>query len=341
MDRRLHGNRDSGGAVTIGHGLRTAWLTRRLLIAMPVVAGITIVTFVLIHLAPGDPIYALAGDGGSPAYYAEMRARYGLDQPLLAQLATYVSLLAAGDLGYSFMFQAPVARVLLDHLGSSLLLGLTALLIAVPSGVTLGVWCAVNAGSRFDAGVRVASAVLYAAPVYWTGQVLMLLFALRLGLLPVGGMTSARASLSGWPYLADVAWHLILPAIVLALPFVAVMTSVVRASMIGMLHEPFVSAAVARGAARWAVIVRHAAPNAAPPVAAVIGQHAAEIVAGAALTESLFGWPGIGYLVLHASLHRDYPLVTGAFILVSAGVVVVNLVTDITCAWMDPRARLA
>jgi peptide/nickel transport system permease protein len=182
---------------------------------------------------------------------------------------------------------------------------------------------------------------LYAAPVFWTGQVLVLLLALKLGLFPVGGVTSLREPLSGFAFALDVLRHLALPAFALALPFVAVIASVTRASLIGILREAFVQAAAARGANRTALLFRHAGRNAALPVTALIGQHAAGLVAGAALTESLFGWPGIGYLVLHASLHRDYPLVTGAFIVISAGVVMVNIVTDALCAWLDPRERTA
>ena len=320
---------------------RARWVGRRLLFALPVVAGVTALTFVLIHLAPGDPIYALAGDGGSPAYYADMRARYGLDRSLAEQFTTYTALVFSGDFGYSFMFQAPVARVLLDHLFPSLLLGTAALLIAVLGGTALGLAAAVRPGGWLDGAVRAVASVLYASPVFWTGQVLMILLALRLGLLPVAGMSSVREPLLGWAYAADVLRHLVLPAVTLALPFLAVVASVTRASVLEVLSEPFVRAAAARGLSRWALVKQHAAPNAAPPVAALIGLHAADLVAGAALTESLFGWPGVGYLVLHASLHRDYPLVTGAFILISAGVVVVNLLTDATCAWLDPRTRVA
>ena len=316
------------------------WLVRRLLLALPVIAGVTALTFVLIHLAPGDPIYALAGDGGTPAYYAEMRARYGLDQPLLAQFMTYARLVFSGDLGYSFMFQAPVSRVLLDHLPTSLLLGGAALLLATIIGVGLGLLCSMAPRSWLDRSIRAVVPVIYAAPVFWTGQVLVLFFALRLGWLPVAGLSSAREPVLGWFYFADVARHLVLPAVTLALPLTAVLVSVTRASVLGMMAEPFVAAAAARGIAPRALLMRHAGPNAAVPVATLIGQHAAALAAGAALTESLFGWPGIGYLVLHASLHRDYPLVTGAFIVISAGVAVVNIATDAACAWLDPRARL-
>lgn len=319
---------------------RGRWIGRRLLLALPVMGGVTALTFALIHAAPGDPIYALAGDGGSPAYYADMRARYGLDRPLAEQFARYAGLVFRGDLGYSFMFQSPVSRVLLDHLPSSLLLGASALALSVALGVTVGLACARWPGTAIDAGVRSLLSILYAAPVFWTGQVLMLIAAVKLGLLPVAGMSSVRDPSTGWAFAADVARHLVLPAVTLALPFMAVVTSVTRASVLEMLREPFLRAAAARGLARWALVVRHAAPNAAVPVVALVGQHAAGLVAGAAITESLFGWPGIGYLVLHASLHRDYPLVTGAFIVISAGVVLVNVVTDAACAWLDPRVRL-
>ncbi len=317
------------------------WAVRRLLLALPVVAGVTTLTFTLIHLAPGDPIYALAGDGGSPAYYADMRAKYGLDRAMPEQFVRYVQTVFSGDLGYSFMFQRPVSHVLLQHAPASMLLGVTALALATLVGVGVGVLSAARRSSIGDGALVGMASVIYAAPVFWTGQVLMIFVSLGLGLLPVAGMSSARESLSGFAYGVDVMRHLILPAITLALPFSAVVLSVTRASVTEALGEPFLQAAAARGLTEPALVMRHAMPNAAIPIAALIGQHAAQVVAGAALTESLFGWPGVGYLVLHASLHRDYPLVTGAFIFISTGVVLVNVLTDVVCAWLDPRMRLA
>lgn len=315
------------------------WLGRRLLLALPVVAGVTVLTFVLIHAAPGDPIYLLAGDGGDAAYYAEMRAKYGLDRSLAGQLARYVRAVATADLGYSFMYHAPVARVLLDHLPASLLLGATALLLAASAGVAAGTAAAAAPSRVLDAPLRVATAVAYAAPVFWTGQVLMLLLSVRFGLLPVGGLASARAPAGAGDTL-DVARHLILPAITLALPLAAGFARVTRASMLEHLREPFVLAAASRGLPRRRVVLRHVAPHALVPIVAMAGHHAAHIVAGAALTEALFGWPGLGYLVLHASLHRDYPLVTGSFLLISTGVVLCNAAADALCARLDPRIRL-
>lgn len=317
-----------------------AWVVRRLLFAIPVVAGITTLTFVLIHLAPGDPVYLLAGDGGSPAYYADMRAKYGLDRPLPEQFLRYAGAILTADLGHSFMFQAPVARVLLDHAPASLLLGGTALLLATGLGGAAGFLCVLWPSRILDAFVRAGSSVIYAAPVFWTGQLFVLVAAVKLGLLPAGGLRSARESLTGLPAALDVGWHLILPALTLALPFAAIVARVSRASLIEALQEPYVDALFARGFSRLRVVARHAGANALVPVVALVGQHAGQILAGAALTEALFAWPGIGYLVLHASAHRDYPLVTAAFILISSSVVFFNVIADAAGAWLDPRARL-
>ena len=318
-----------------------AWGVRRVLLAVPVILGVTTLTFALVHAAPGDPIYLLAGDGGSPAYYAEMRAKYGLDRPLPEQFVRYAGAVLSGDLGHSFMYQAPVARVIAQHLPASLLLGTAALALATIAGALLGLAAAFAGPRSLDAAIRAFSSVAYAAPVFWTGQVLIIVAAVHLGWLPVGGMTSARSAHEGLGWTLDVARHLVLPAITLSLPFMAVVTRVARAGVLEAVREPFVLAARARGAAPARVVARHAAPNAAVPVVALVGEHAAGLVAGAALTEALVGWPGLGYLVLHASLHRDYPLVTGAFIVISAAVVLFNALTDLLCAWLDPRIRLA
>lgn len=322
-------------------GAARAWATRRLLAAVPVVLGITTLVFVLIHLAPGDPIYLLAGDGGSPAYYAEMRARYGLDRSLGWQFVRYVSAVARGDFGYSFMYQRPAAALLLEHLPASLLLGVTALAVATAGGLGAGAFAASTRMRVADALVRGAASVAYAAPVFWTGQLLVLVAAVQLGWLPVSGFSSARHPLTGFAHALDVARHLALPALTLSLPLMAVIARVTRAAILETAREPFVAAGLARGLSRRRMLSRHVAPHALVPVSAFVGQHAAEIVAGAALTEALFGWPGIGYLVMHASLHRDYPLVIAAFIGISTSVVLVNALVDALVAWLDPRLRLA
>jgi peptide/nickel transport system permease protein len=313
------------------------WLARRVASGILVVAGIAALTFCLVHLAPGDPIYLLAGDGGSLAYYEEMRAKYGLDRTLLEQFVLYGRSVLMRDFGYSFMYQAPVFQVVMAHLPASLLLGTTATLLATVVGTALGYVAVAHRSDRVDAIVRGWASAAYAAPVFWTGQLLMILISVKLGWLPVAGMVEGRQQTTGLDALLDVSRHLILPSLTLSLPFMAVVIRVSRASLIEILREPFVDAAVARGLGRHRVMARHAAPVAALPVVALVGQHAAQLAAGAALTESLFAWPGIGYLILHASLHRDYPLVTATFIVISAAVVAVNALTDAFCAWLDPR----
>lgn len=316
------------------------WLARRMLSEISVIAGIATLTFALVHLAPGDPIYLLAGDGGSPFYYAEMQAKYGLDRTLIEQFALYVRAVFSGDLGYSFMYQASVTDVIATHLPASLLLGLSALMLAIVIGTGLGYLCVTLSSSRADTLIRASASVAYAAPVFWTGQLLMLVVSVKLAWLPVGGMTGSRETTTGVAAAVDLVRHLILPAVTLALPFMAVVIRVTRASLLETVREPFVGAAYSRGLSRRRVLTRHAGPVALVPVVALVGQHAAQLAAGAALTESLFGWPGVGYLILHASLHRDYPLVTASFMVIGTGVVLFNALADAVCAWLDPRSRL-
>lgn len=317
------------------------WLLGRFSLAATVVVGVAALTFVLIHVAPGDPIYLLAGDGGSPEYYADMRAKYGLDRPLPEQFGRYARAVAVADFGYSFMYQAPVSRVIWQHAPASLLLGFAALLLATSAGFAIGAIAGSRPNGRFDATARAIGSLTYSAPVFWTGQVLIILVAVKLQLLPAGGITSARDDLRGVGYALDVGRHLVLPAVTLSLPFMAVVARVTRTAIAEALREPFVVAATARGLSRRRVLLRHAAATAVVPVVALVGEHAASVVAGAALTEALFGWPGLGHLVLHASLHRDYPLVTAAFIIISSSVVFFNAATDIACAYLDPRIALA
>ena len=318
-----------------------SWIARRILLGLPMIVSIAALTFTLVHLAPGDPITLLAGDGGSPAYYDEMRAKYGLDRPLTEQFALYLRTVLSADFGYSFMYQARVVDVLLVHLPATLLLGFAALALASVAGWGLGYVCVAQASPRVDFVIRALASITYSAPVFWTGQLLMIAVSVQLGWLPVGGMTSARTPGSGFARALDVARHLVLPAVTLALPFLAVVVRVSRASLIETLREPFMNAAYARGLSRRQLVSRHATRLAVIPVVALVGQQAAQLAAGAALTESLFGWPGVGYLILHASLHRDYPLVTAAFIVISIGVVLFNTVADAIGVWLDPRVRQA
>lgn len=318
----------------------TRWALRRVLFAAPVVLGITTLTFTVIHLAPGDPLYLLGGDGGSPAYYDDLRTKFGLDRPLVEQFVLFVRAAMTGDLGHSFTYDAPVVRVIAEHAVPSVLLSGSAFGLALAGGVGLALLSTLHGGRRFDAAVQAAAAIMYSAPVYWTGQVLIIVVAVHWGLLPVGGMTSARHSYTGIERAFDVLRHLVLPAVALSMPLLAVVTRIARASLADALTEPFTQAALARGLSRRRVVIAHAAPHMMVALVTLAGQHAPQIVAGAAITEYLFGWPGLGSVILHASLHRDFPLVTSAFLMISSAVVLANAAADAVCAWLDPRIRL-
>jgi len=316
------------------------YIARRLLAGVPLIVGVLAIAFGLIHLAPGDPIQALAGDGGDAAYYAAMRARYGLDRPVPEQFGRYALAILRGDLGYSFSYGQPVSRVILDRLPATLLLTGTALVLATALGLGLGVLTALRLHGALDHTVAVVTLTAYAMPVFWLGQLLVLLFAVRLGLLPVQGMISVREGYTGGRHLLDVARHLALPALTLALPQVALNERLMRTSLREALAEEYIATARAKGLAERAVIWRHALRNALLPVVTALGGHLGVLLTGAALTETVFAWPGLGRLLLDAALKRDYPLLMAIFLLVSVVVVAANLLTDILYTALDPRVRL-
>lgn len=311
------------------------FLAWRALQAVPVVAGILTLTFALIHLAPGDPVYMMAGEGGDEAYYTEMRARYGLDQPLPVRYVRYVRAAVGGDFGYSYEYQRPVVDVVLDRAPATLLLSGAALLLAVGAGVTLGAVAALAPHSWIDVGLRVTTSAVFAAPVFWTGQLLLLAFAVAIPVFPVGGLTSLRGEVaSAW---GDVLWHLTLPALCLSLGFLAVLGRVLRSSVLIEVGREYVRAARARGDSRVRAALAHALPNALIPAITLVGHQTGNLLTGAGLAEVVFGWPGMGRLLLDASAQRDYPLVIAVLLAVSLIVVAANVVTDAMYVVVDPR----
>ncbi len=315
------------------------YLARRALQGALLVLGVLVFSFALIHLAPGDPIIVLAGDGGNAAYYAEMRAHYGLDRPLPERLLRYVLAVASGDFGYSFSYRQPVFRVILGRAPATLLLMGSALLFAVVVGVSLGVLSALRPRTALDYGVSVFTLVAAAMPVFWPGQVLIIIFAGHLGLFPVQGMVSVRARYTGVRAALDVLHHLALPALTLGLLQLALLTRLTRTSLREQLDEDYVRTARAKGLHERVVILRHALRNALLPIITVIGGQVGVLITGAALTETIFAWPGLGRLLLDAALSRDYPLLMALFITAAISVVVANLLTDVIYTLLDPRVR--
>ncbi len=317
----------------------TAYIVRRLIGTIPLIGGVLVITFVLIHLAPGDPTYILAGEGGDEAYYAQIRAQYGLDRPLPEQLGRYLLEVLRGDLGYSFHYQQRVVGVIGSRVPATLLLTGTAFLFSTVLGLGLGILGALRPRTPTDHGLAALSLTFFSMPVFWLGQLLIIVFAVGLKLFPVQGMTNVRESYTGLSQVGDVLHHLALPALTLGLVQLAQTARLTRTSLREVMQEDFIRTARAKGLRRRQVVLGHALRNALLPVVTALGSQIGVLLTGAALTETIFAWPGLGRLLLDATLTRDYPVLMALFILVTITVIVANLLTDLSYLLLDPRVR--
>ena len=314
------------------------FILRRLLHAIPLLLAVVVLNFLLIAFTPGDPITLLVGDfPAPPEYVAQMRRDFGLDQPVWMQLLHYLGKVARGDFGYSFANQRPVSTLILDRLGATLELTLTALAFASVVGVVLGIAAARARGGVADTAIQGVSSAGYSIPDFWLGQLLILAFAIGLGWLPSQGNNPVRGVAPGFEGFVGHLHYLILPAFALSLRYLALITRITRAAMLDVMDADFILAARARGASEWTVVVSHALRNAAAPVLTVIGYNVGFVLAGSALIEAVFAWPGIGRLLYESISKRDYPVMLAILLMVSATVVVANLVTDIVHRMIDPR----
>ncbi len=315
-------------------------LLARLFRVVGTVAAIVLITFLLVHLAPGDPVLALAGEHGDPSYYAFIRQKFGLDRPLSEQLATYVANVARGDLGRSFVQGRPVAQVVLERVPATLLLTVGALVVSTVAGGLLGIISARRAGRRGDLAIRGITLAGDVLPAFTLGQLAILGLAYGAGAFPVQGMTDARRSLTGLAYMGDVAHHLVLPMMVLALGEVPVIARLVRVGLLDAMEAEYIRTARATGVSELRVLY-HALRNVLLPVTTVIGARAGMLFSGAVVVEVLFAWPGLGRLLFDSLQNRDYPVLLGIFVLVSLAVVLANLFTDLAYHRIDPRLRRA
>jgi peptide/nickel transport system permease protein len=315
------------------------YILRRILQAVPLLLGILIINFTLIHLAPGDPIYLLAGDAGDAAYFAAMRAKFGLDQPIPTQLGLYLLNAAQGQFGYSFAYTRPVFEVIWSRVPATLLLMGGSLILSTALGIWMGIVSARRAHSALDVGISVGTLLGYGMPAFWLAQLLVLVFAIWLGWFPIQGMVNVRADHTGLAFVADVLHHLFLPMLTLTLLHLALVARLTRTGLREELSEDYVRTAYAKGLFDAQVIHRHALRNALLPVVTAVGSHIPSLFTGAVLTEIIFAWPGIGRLLYDATLNRDYPLLMGIFLLVAVTVILANLVTDILYTFLDPRVR--
>ncbi|MCD0502029.1 ABC transporter permease [Bordetella petrii] len=311
--------------------------------ALMVVLGVVIINFFMIRLAPGDPAAVLAGQAGAgdPTYLANLRAEFGLDQPLLTQLWLYLKGVVQLDLGFSYRNHVPVLDLILERLPATFLLMSCAFLFSIVFGVLLGVVAAKaryrNKRRWIDSTVMTGALLLYATPLFWLSLMGILLFSVMLGWLPAFGMESVGTQFTGWARVQDIAMHLVLPTITLGCFFMAVYVRLTRASMLEVIGMDFVKTARAKGVSPNRVIRAHVLRNALLPVVTFAGIQLGQMAGGAVLTETVFAWPGIGRLMFDALLQRDYQLLLGIFLVTSVMVVVFNLLTDMLYRLIDPR----
>ncbi len=307
----------------------------RLLAALPLLLGISLVLFCVIHLAPGGPLDIYADNPAvTPAALARIAQAYGLDRPLPVQYGLWLRAMLTGDWGFSIRTGRPVVREIVERLGPTLQLGTVAMTIAFVASVALGVLAAVEEGRRLDRAVSMVTLVGLSIPVFWLGLVLQYLLSVRLGWLPSAGLESIGGSSVG-----DRLAHLVMPAAVLAFATSAGWTRYLRAGMIDALRQDYIRTAYAKGLSTRAVLLRHALPNAIVPAISIIALDLASLISGAVITEAVFAWPGVGSLFVESMDGRDYPVLMGVLMMGSAAVILANIAADLIQAALDPRLR--
>ena len=308
-------------------------ILRRLLATVPVMVVVAVAVFGLLHLTPGDPAVIIAGDYATTEDIARIRAKLGLDKPFFTQVGIWFAQIVRGDLGTSIFSGLPVSTLISQRVEATALLTLYAMLMSVALGVPLGVIAAWKHGSLVDRVVMIVAVSGFSMPVFWLGFVLVYVFAITAGWLPVQGYVPIRNGV--WPALR----HLTLPALTLSVVYMALIARMTRASMLGVLAEDYIRTAFAKGLAPRRVLVRHALKNASLPVVTIIGIGFALLIGGAVVTESVFAIPGLGRLTVDAIIRRDYPVIQGVILIVSGVYVLINLVIDVLYVVLDPRIR--
>lgn len=316
-------------------------VARRLLKALPLLLAVVVFNFILLKLAPGDAAEVLAGESGAstPEYLAELRARFGLDRPFHIQLGNYVWKLAQLDLGYSFRHNQSVLQLILGRLPATLLLMASGLLVAVTLGGWLGVMASRKVNSLRDNLISLFAMLAFATPVFWMGLMMIVLFSVHLGWLPSGGMESIGAGHQGLARVLDVARHMIMPVATLSLFYVAVYTRIMRASMLEVFNQDYVTTARAKGLSERRITFRHVLRNALLPVVTLVGVQIGGMLGGSVLVETVFSWPGLGRLAFEAVFQRDLNLLLGILLLCSFVVILANIAVDLAYSWLDPRIR--
>jgi peptide/nickel transport system permease protein len=302
-----------------------AYIARRLVMTVPVLFGVATLVFALLHLVPGDPAVSMLGENASVEDVRALRAKLGLDRPLITQYGDYLASAARGDLGVSFRYGTPVTREIATRVPQTLLLAASAMLVATCLALPLGIVAAVFRGRAPDRAAMTVAVIGLSLPSFWLGPLLALVLGVELGWLPVAGSGSLA--------------HLVLPSITLGFALAALLARMTRTTLLDELRELYVQAARARGASKWRAVVVHALRNSLIPVVTVMGLQFGAVLTGSIITETIFAWPGIGRLLITAINSRDYPVVQGCILWIAVIYVGVNLATDLIYGWLDPRIR--
>ena len=318
-------------------------ISRRLLQAIPLLLGVVILNFALIQSVPGTFLDVMTAEQQvtDPALIERLRVTYGLDQPPAVQLLKYIGSVAQLDLGYSYRHNLPVLDVILAHLPATLVLMLASIAIAVLVGVAAGIVSAVKVNTWWDSAVSAFAVLCFAAPSFWLGIMLIIMFSVKLGWLPVGGMVTIGLDGGPWRQALDILHHLALPAVALGLFYSAAYARVMRASMLEVSRMDYVRTAYAKGLTRVAVVLRHVLRNAVLPIVTLLGLQLGAVLGGSIVIESVFSWPGIGAVLFDSVMSRNYPVVLGILVLSSVVVIIANIFVDLAYTRLDPRIKAA
>ncbi|MEW6545506.1 MAG: ABC transporter permease [Bacillota bacterium] len=299
---------------------------RRLLLAIPVLLGISVITFILMNVVPGDPVLNMLGKRADPVVVEKVRAQLGLNDPLYVQFFRFVANAARGDLGESYRFRQPVTRLILTSFPVTVKVSISAMLVAIAIGLTVGIVSAVKQYSVIDHGSMILALSGISAPIFWVALVAQYVFGLRLGILPISGYATWK--------------EMVLPALVLGSRFAASIARLTRSSLLEVIRQDYVRTARAKGLAERVVIFKHALKNALIPVITVVGLQIGGLLTGSILTETIFGIPGLGRLAVTALNNRDFPLLQGTVLFTAFVYIMSNLAVDLSYAYVDPRIRL-
>lgn len=314
------------------------YIIKRLLQIIPILIGVIIINFTILHLAPGDPAHVMGGERDvPPEYYVALREKMGLDKPIWQQLLIYMGNILKGDLGYSWISKRPVLDIIFERFPATILLMGTSVILAIVLGTLIGVLSSSRPYSKLDNVNTVLSLVGYSIPNFWFGVMLIIVFGVWLRWLPISGMTSLTTEKN---YIVDVISHMILPAACLTTQNIGYYVRLSRTSMLEVLKLDYITTARAKGCKEGTVLVKHALRNALLPIVTSAGFELGFVIAGSSVTETVFGWPGVGMLMVRSIYYRDYPVLLGIFLIISLFVIIINFITDVSYAYLDPRIKI-